>query len=201
MTDVTVSAERVQVKPHLAEVAEKINDAHRLAKAHAEVALMQARACGEALARVKASLPRGSWLPWLAANVEFSVRQAQRYMAAAQSEPTSARALSGKCDTVSYFPAASFMPEPGAMFALVDGRAYLIEQATTAGHFFVSSWWHQPASAHGDLGVEYLKRPIRADGVEGLLKYLGMAEPQDVSWRALPNAAPVSSALSMVPVQ
>lgn len=45
---------------------------------------------GQRLLEAKAMLPRGEWLPWLTERVEFSERQAQRFMKLAQewSNPT-----------------------------------------------------------------------------------------------------------------
>ena len=52
---------------------------------------------GERLTAVKAALPHGAFVPWLAANLSITFRTAQRYMQAAEF-------LGGKNDIVSHLP-------------------------------------------------------------------------------------------------
>jgi hypothetical protein len=59
-----------------------------VARSSAESAVRYAMRCGELLLAKKAELGHGEFLPWVEANCEFTVRHAQRYMAA-----------SGKSDT------------------------------------------------------------------------------------------------------
>lgn len=68
----------------LADYAAVINDEHRAAYGCAQQAIEHARIAGEHLMKAKAALKHGEWLPWLAANVEVSESQAQRYMKVAQ---------------------------------------------------------------------------------------------------------------------
>ncbi len=72
----------------LADYAAVINDEHRAAYGCAQQAIEHARVAGEHLLKAKAALKHGEWLPWLAANVEVSESQAQRYMKVAQNWST-----------------------------------------------------------------------------------------------------------------
>lgn len=89
-----------------------INEHHRLATALAGQvveltgqAVDHARHAGALLLQVKDQLKYGEWLPWLAANVEVTARQAQRYMNAAQGKPVTVRAIAN-ATSVSHLPAA-----------------------------------------------------------------------------------------------
>jgi hypothetical protein len=82
----------------LADYAAVINDEHRAAYGCAQQAIEHARVAGEHLLKAKAALKHGEWLPWLAANVEVTERQAQRYMKVAENWA----ALSAKYDAASY---------------------------------------------------------------------------------------------------
>ena len=61
-------------------IAIEINASHAAAAASVQEAVNHARRCGELLARVKGSLPHGSWLSWLDEQCDVSPRQAQRYI-------------------------------------------------------------------------------------------------------------------------
>lgn len=67
----------------LVAIAADIGEQHRLAHSSATKAIEHAMQAGALLLKVKASLPHGDFLPWLAANVSFTARTAQRYMNAA----------------------------------------------------------------------------------------------------------------------
>lgn len=76
----------------LADYAAVINDEHRAAYGCAQQAIEHARIAGEHLLKAKAALKHGEWLPWLAANVDVSESQAQRYMKVAQNWTAISRA-------------------------------------------------------------------------------------------------------------
>lgn len=82
----------------LADYAAVINDEHRAAFGCAQQAIEHARVAGEHLLKAKAALKHGEWLPWLAANVEVTERQAQRYMKVAENWT----AIAAKYDAASY---------------------------------------------------------------------------------------------------
>ncbi|HLZ30841.1 MAG TPA: DUF3102 domain-containing protein [Chloroflexota bacterium] len=71
----------------LAELAEQIGVAHGNAIKAVRTSLWHAKIAGGLLAEAKSLCPHGSWLPWLAANVNFGVRTAQSYMAVARGWP------------------------------------------------------------------------------------------------------------------
>jgi hypothetical protein len=79
-------AAAVELQPAGA-VAEQINEQHRLAIQHRDLAIEHAVKAGRMLLSVKASMPHGEFLPWLQNNVQFTARTAQRYMAAAAPLP------------------------------------------------------------------------------------------------------------------
>jgi len=60
--------------------AAQINEAHRLASAHAAGAVDRATLVGKFLIRQKRRLKRGEFKLWVAANCEFSYSSAKRYM-------------------------------------------------------------------------------------------------------------------------
>lgn len=74
--------------------AEQINEAHRLARQHAETAVQQAIRCGELLIAKKAALQHGEFGAWVQANCEFSYSSARAYMQAAEKQNDSALAFS-----------------------------------------------------------------------------------------------------------
>ena len=82
----------------LARLARRINAAHAAAERSFRAGLEHARAAGALLAAAKAQLGHGEWLPWLRANVRFSVRTVQLYMRLAERWPQ----LEGKCATVAH---------------------------------------------------------------------------------------------------
>lgn len=77
--------------------AAEINAEHLAATGKAREAIEHARRAGEMLLDVKAGLGHGAFLPWLAANITFSDRTAQRYMVLAENWP----AIAAKSDTLS----------------------------------------------------------------------------------------------------
>jgi hypothetical protein len=66
-----------------------INAEHGAGEEASRQALAHYRACGEALLQAKERCGHGHWLAWLASNVRFTEKRAQRYMRLAKSEVTS----------------------------------------------------------------------------------------------------------------
>jgi Protein of unknown function (DUF3102) len=64
----------------LAMLATEIMAEHTAAIGASRLALDHARRAGELLLQAKAQLRHGEWLPWLAANCDLTVRNAQVYM-------------------------------------------------------------------------------------------------------------------------
>jgi hypothetical protein len=73
--------------PHLSKLAERINAEHRQAHAALCVGLEHAKNAGALLLEAKEQCEHGQWLPWLEANVCFSIRTAQAYMRVAERWP------------------------------------------------------------------------------------------------------------------
>lgn len=172
-----------------ATVAE-INRAHHLATEHAEKAVEHAKRAGILLLQVKASVPHGDFLPWIRANVHFSPRQAQRYIAAAQGKE---RAAKVKSDTGMSHLAASrindpaparrhvapvpeFMPRDGQWCVCSsEGCDYVVEPSVShPGYWFVS--------ALREEHFDYQFRPIRSEWVESLLGFYGLKSASTSDW-------------------
>lgn len=62
------------------DLADQINEQHRLALKAAQSAIHHARQAGELLIEAKQQIKHGEWIPWLEANCEVGPRQAQKYM-------------------------------------------------------------------------------------------------------------------------
>ena len=167
-----------------ADLAAVINAEHTEAIKHAAHAIDHARHAGALLLQVKEKLPHGQFLRWLALRCTVSARQAQRYISAAQGKPLPVRAI--KCDTVSHLPQSPLPPamfEPiadCAMYTRLAERSYFVEQSDSDDFFFVSAVWPQ---GDDDTVMDYMRRPVRGWFVESVLRFLGLAEPHDSSWR------------------
>lgn len=83
-------------------VAEQINEAHRLARSHADSAVQHAIRCGELLLRKKAELKHGEFKPWIEENCEFSYPSAVRYMRVANNQKDHTRSFSTLCEALGY---------------------------------------------------------------------------------------------------
>lgn len=176
-----------------ASVVTEINEQHQLAVQHAGRAIEHAKRAGELLTQVKASLPHGAFLAWMAAHVDVSPRQAQRYMAAAQGRALPVRGIKG--DMVSHLPKrqAAFEPIPDCwMFTEEGGCYFVIEQSTSDGHFFCSML----QANVDDVVLHYLTRPIRGDFVEVPLRDMGLADPAAAAWH-IGRGCRVASALGV----
>jgi hypothetical protein len=61
-------------------IAERINAEHQAAIGAARTAIGHAVECGKLLLQVKQEVGHGNWLNWVAANLSFGHRQAQKYL-------------------------------------------------------------------------------------------------------------------------
>jgi hypothetical protein len=77
------------VSQDLDSLAHEINRRHQLADAAYRTSVEYALGVGRLLAEAKGRMPYGAWLPWLASNVSFSVRTAQRYVQLADEDAPS----------------------------------------------------------------------------------------------------------------
>ena len=128
-------------------IIDQINTHHTNAMKQAKEAVQSAKAAGELLLQVKATLPHGTWTDWLKDNVNVSDRQAQRYMAVAQGKSVPLRKLAGKSDTVSVLPRPKNMgtwkgdrwePEAGCFYLFKEDEANYWVHPCKAG----SNWFH-----------------------------------------------------------
>ena len=77
----------------LNDLANGIKSAHAGAMRNASAALDYARQAGELLMQAKQSLPHGAFGAWVQQNCDVSLRQAQRYMGAAQGKQLPVRKI------------------------------------------------------------------------------------------------------------
>lgn len=72
----------------LATIAHLINDEHAAVEGASLTTLEHAHAAGQLLLEAKQAVGHGNWLDWVAKNVKFSVRTAQRYIRLAEKYDT-----------------------------------------------------------------------------------------------------------------
>jgi hypothetical protein len=70
----------VERQPTLSELAEQINECHRLCEATMNAGLQHALEAGRLLLEAKRQCQHGTWLPWLKKNFQGSKRTAQAYL-------------------------------------------------------------------------------------------------------------------------
>lgn len=186
--------------------AAEINRLHGLATTKAGEAIDHAKEAGRLLLQVKATMPHGQWLPWLAANIAVSPRQAQRYIQVAQGRPLPIRAperveSDSKCDpAVSHLPNTHRLPvKPGfaalpdrVMTATHEGRHLVIEQSTTPGFFFVSCL---ALVGDDDATHDYTTDPVGGDDVVQPLQAWRVPDPGALEWHSIPMERPAKAAL------
>lgn len=177
--------------------AAQIQAHHQAAHAAADKAIEHAKEAGRLLIEVKDSLPHGDFTGWVENHLTVSMRQAQRYMAAAQGRDL-VRSKT-KSDTVSFLTcsepksdsktlaeifAPEWVPMKGYAYVCADpdsrlGSYWVVESSDHPGYFHVSRF-------HGDDGGLYdgTRRPVTAVAVEATLKGMAMEAPCDASWDA-----------------
>ena len=62
------------------DLADRINEAHRLAITHGSKAIEYAVQTGSLLLQAKTNVPHGQWLPWVSSHLMLSDRTCQAYM-------------------------------------------------------------------------------------------------------------------------
>jgi hypothetical protein len=92
----------------LGALAKAINAGHQQAVKLAGQALEQARQVGLLLLQAKAQLRHGEWLPWLRANLAFTPRRAQQYMAIGKCEEASHSELGDRWRAINGHAAPAF---------------------------------------------------------------------------------------------
>ena len=170
----------------LVNIADEINREHSLAMSHADIAIDHAKCAGGLLLQVKNSLPHGDFLPWIAANITVSERQAQRYIRAALGKPMPVRALANTTPVSDL----EWLPKSPTMALLDLGGGDFLGIQESADHrgfyymFYVS----------GDLN--FTLKPIHASRVEKVAfewlpgKHTRNCTVRELPWDFIENEQP-----------
>ena len=166
--------------------ATDINHHHTQACLRAGEAINHAIDAGKLLMRVKSRLPHGAFGGWLESNIQVTARQAQRYMAAAQGKPVTARAIASNTTPVSvleepnktlhdYF-SPSWIPMKGHTYcaATDTGSYWVVHSKEHPGYFHVSHL--------ADESYSGTRRPVAGITVEYMLQGYGLTAPADADW-------------------
>lgn len=146
----------------LLDAAAEINVEHAKAVTHAGQAVEHAKRAGELLLHVKASLPHGKFLPWVAEHLSVSARQSQRYMSIAAGKPLPVRHVALlKNDTVSHL---GWLPEDGevAKTHLSNAEWLVVQEVGHSPGYFYAAFVSTGAA-------DWLRRGIRVDYVERII--------------------------------
>lgn len=148
-----------------AAIAAEINSAHSLAMSHANIAIDHAKRAGELLLQVKNALPHGDFLPWIAANIAVSERQAQRYIRAALGKPLPVRALAN----TTHVSDLCWLPKSPNMVLInfADGGSLHVQESADHRGFYFALYLTGDIETGGD--ANFTIKPIRADFVERVI--------------------------------
>lgn len=178
----------------------EINRLHELATKSATEAIEYAKQAGDLLLQVKRQLPYGQLGTWIAQNLSVSVRQAQRYMAAAQGKSIPVGELAdeysnepGLTDVITpelvesiingvYVP--SWRPEPGHWYLVAEknGAYWVVPDLQNINRFHVSRLYSK-GTKNGNVFFDGTRWAESADLVEIRLKDFGLAEPSQAAWK------------------
>lgn len=174
---------------------------HAQALAKAGEAVAHAQQVGKLLQQVKDTLAHGQWLPWLAENVTFSPRQAQRYLQVAAGRPlpirvtaNTTRVSHSEADAPRNLPGdagpAAFVPEVGNCYACLqpDGTLYAVEPSSKWPGFFFVTRLYQDGETY-----DCTRRPVHADFVTENLAYYGLTDPASAAWKVKPSVGVVEA--------
>ena len=136
-----------------ADLAIKINAAHRTACVNARKSMEYAAECGRLLIEAKELVEHGEWLPWLEAHTEVSPRQSQRYMRLAENWAE----IEPKATAESYLGidgALRLLAKPKATPKPVTTVEYIVngdeaDEEETPGHHLPTRSPRLPTSRHG----------------------------------------------------
>ena len=169
----------------IASMIDEIRTLHSSAQSNARMAVRDAIAAGKLLLDLKGRLPRGQFLPYLKKNLGVSIRQCQRYMAAAEGKSQlSLPDLIPKCDTMSYYPEGEiFLPIPGRVYMLPnnsgDDILALVECAKGyPDYFFVTVYGDA-----GSIASKSTERPLESILVHVCLEEFGLQAPTKQKWK------------------
>ena len=167
-------------------IIDQINTHHSNAMKQATGAVESAKAAGELLLQVKASLLHGTWTGWLKDNSNVSERQAQRYMAVAKGKKVNILEVAVKTDTMSDLAERIFVPLPRHMYFAKDvgsiDNHYLVESCSEHPDFFFVTHIILKGEDQDFSQDEMTARPVEALSVHENLIFFGMANPLEAKW-------------------
>ncbi len=169
-----------------------INEAHRLARGHAETAVQYAIRCGELLTAKKATLKHGEWQAWIAANCEFEYPTAARYMKAASEKSTGIdfstlsqlyQLRAAENPEPPALPAPFDLSDPAIVYSRAVGTKALLVQAS-AEHAGFAHILQIDSDQGGGAIADYTRRAVRSDYV---LQFADRMQPKGAgtAWEAL----------------
>jgi hypothetical protein len=145
----------------------EINRLHHQAQLSAQNAVEHAKAAGALLLKIKGEMKHGSFSGWVEQNLEVSLRQAQRYMAAAKGKTANVKELFLKSDMVSHLQEGSstdssdeyrtgiwegdlWVPEANYLYMIIDGQdRYWVAPASNGGTHVSRLYSGTRMSTHG----------------------------------------------------
>lgn len=146
----------------LANTITEINRLHHHAQLSAKDAVEHAKAAGELLLKVKSEMKHGTFSRWVEQNLEVSMRQAQRYMAAALGKTGNVQEVFLKNDMVSHLPEKTtkrsvgiwkndvWIPEEGYLYMIIDDEdRYWVAPALNGATHVSRLYSGQRMSTHG----------------------------------------------------
>jgi hypothetical protein len=181
----------------LADLAQRINDAHEQVVDSARTTLERAIACGKLLLEAKELVPHGEWAAWIENNFRGSARSSQAYMRVANGLPQLESAVTAD---LSLDQALKLLSEPKAETTLAvladhkpiqdkkvipapgmrlifdhdrgpDGHDYVAVEPSEHEHYFYVTRIQLPA---GEGGIaEGLKKPIFCSFVDFTIDSMG----------------------------
>jgi hypothetical protein len=197
--------------------ADEINRLHDIASQTANSAIEMAKQIGLLLLAVKDDLGHGEFGAWVEAHLSVSMRQAQRYMAAAQGKPITVRHFSSKYDTVSHLDEEEpggqetisdeefdamlndwrnpvWTPMPGHRYVCSDetGAYWVVPSKRDRAAFHITRFYHTALdienSVEDGTGQMFTHHPEPALHVSFRLKHFGLLQPEKAQWQISKNS-------------
>ena len=191
--------------------AQQINELHSMANSKAAEAIECAIQAGKLLIEVKKALKHGQFLRWVKSNLAVGLRQAQRYIAAAEGKCAPIRSLTVKSVMVSHLETScdqglvvdgNWVPTRGYCYAHCSPEgAYWVVSDLMSGGFHVSKFYQ--CERDPSVDPEFYADPddpfdtrewdgmslydgsnhaMRVEMVDPFLRFLGLKDPSTASW-------------------
>ena len=167
------------------ELASEINALHKSAIENAELAVSKAIDAGKLLLKVKSSLKHGEFTAYVKDELNLSLRQCQRYMAAAKGKkPLQLSDLNVKSDIMSFLKKTEqFFPLPGMVYMLPTDNGEdikaLVECYAEHPEFFFVTVYGDPTMEHRHTTI----RPVESIMVHHNLEFFGLESPYKRKWK------------------